>query len=153
MDQQSLLTVMTVFVIIAAIALIIQAAMLAGIYKASRGLQLNVQRLMPKIESVLEASRQTIEDSRKQIADITSKTSEILETARKQMQRVDEFLEDATSRARVHRNTTSSHSTGAGSAPNPAAASAWRCETPGTPQGSFPRAPQRSINGLRCVRC
>ena len=101
MDQQTLLTVMTAFVIIAAVALIIQAAMLAGIYKSSRGLQQNVQRLMPKIESVLETSRQTIEDSRKQIADITSKTSEILETTRKQMQRVDEFMEDATSRARV----------------------------------------------------
>ena len=101
MDQQTLLTVMTAFVIIAAVALIIQAAMLAGIYKTSRGLQQNVQRLMPKIESVLETSRQTIEDSRKQIADITSKTSEILETTRKQMQRVDEFMEDATSRARV----------------------------------------------------
>jgi len=75
--------------------------MLAGIYKASRGLQENVQKLMPKIEGVLETSRQTIEDSRKQIADITSKTSEILETTRKQMQRVDEFMEDAASRARV----------------------------------------------------
>ena len=71
MDQQTLLTVMTVFVIVAAVALIIQAAMLAGIYKASRGLQANVQRLMPKVESVLETSRQTLEDSRKQIADIT----------------------------------------------------------------------------------
>jgi ElaB/YqjD/DUF883 family membrane-anchored ribosome-binding protein len=101
MDQQTLLTVMTAFVIIAAVALIIQAAMLAGIYKTSRGLQQNVQRLMPRIESLLETSRQTIEDSRKQIADITSKTSEILETTRKQMQRVDEFMEDATSRARV----------------------------------------------------
>ena len=80
MDQQTLLTVMTAFVIIAAVALIIQAAMLAGIYKTSRGLQENVQRLLPKIESVLETSRQTIDDSRKQIADITSKTSEILET-------------------------------------------------------------------------
>jgi len=101
MDQQTLLTVMTAFVIIAAVALIIQAAMLAGIYKASRGLQENVQKLMPKIEGVLETSRQTIEDSRKQIADITSKTSEILESTRKQMQRVDEFMEDAASRARV----------------------------------------------------
>jgi uncharacterized membrane-anchored protein YhcB (DUF1043 family) len=101
MDQQTLLTVMTAFVIIAAVALIIQAAMLAGIYKTSRGLQQNVQKLMPKIEVVLETSRQTIEDSRKQIADITSKTSEILETTRKQMQRVDEFMEDAASRARV----------------------------------------------------
>lgn len=101
MDQQTLLTVMTAFVIIAAIALMIQAAMLAGIYKASRGLQENVQRVLPKVETVLEASRQTIEDSRKQIADITSKTSEILETTRKQMSRVDEFLDDAASRARV----------------------------------------------------
>jgi len=72
MDDHSLLTVMTVFVIVAAIALLIQAVMLAGIFRASRGLQQNVQRLTPKIEGVLEISRQTIEDSRKQIADITS---------------------------------------------------------------------------------
>jgi len=101
MDQQTLLTVMTAFVIIAAVALIIQAAMLAGIYKTSRGLQENVQRLLPKIEGVLETSRQTIDDSRKQIADITSKTSEILETTRQQVHRIDEFLNDATARARV----------------------------------------------------
>jgi len=68
---------------------------------ASRGLQQNVQRLTPKIEGVLETSRQTIEDSRKQIADITSKTSEILETTRKQVHRIDEFLDDAAARARV----------------------------------------------------
>ena len=101
MDQQTLLTVMTAFVIIAAVALIIQAAMLFGIYKASRGMQDNVQRLMPKIEGVLETSRQTIADSRKQIADITSKTSEILDTTRQQVHRIDEFLNDATARARV----------------------------------------------------
>jgi ElaB/YqjD/DUF883 family membrane-anchored ribosome-binding protein len=101
MDGHTLLTVMTVFVIVAAIALLIQAAMLAGIYTASRGLQQNVQRLMPKIESVLETSRQTIEDSRRQIADITSKTSEILDTTRKQVHRIDEFLDETAARARV----------------------------------------------------
>jgi hypothetical protein len=101
MDQQTLLTVMTVFVIVAAVALLIQAAMLVGIYKTSRGLQQNVQRLMPKIESVLETSRQTIEDGRKQIADISAKTSEILDTTRRQVERIDEFMEDATARARV----------------------------------------------------
>ena len=101
MDEHTLLTVMTVFVIVAAVALLIQAGMLAGIYMASRGLQQNVQRLTPKIEGVLEISKQTIEDSRKQIADITSKTSEILDTTRRQVQRIDEFLDDATARARV----------------------------------------------------
>jgi len=34
-------------------------------------------------------------------ADITSKTSEILETTRKQVHRIDEFLDDAAARARV----------------------------------------------------
>jgi len=101
MDQQTLLTVMTVFVCISAIALLIQAGLLFGIYKASRGMQETVQRLTPKIESVIETSRQTIEESRKHIGDITSKTNEILDTARKQLKRVDEVMEDATARAHV----------------------------------------------------
>ncbi len=101
MDQQTLLTVMTVFVCISAIALLIQAGMLIGIYKATRGMQDNVQRLLPKIEGLIDTSRQTIEDSRKQILDITSKTSDILETARKQLERVDSVLEDATARAHI----------------------------------------------------
>jgi hypothetical protein len=101
MDQQTLLTVMTVFVCVAAAALLIQAGFLFGIYKSARGLQDNAHRLTPKIESLLETSRQTIEDSRRQIADITSKTSEILDITRRQVNRVDELLEDAASRARV----------------------------------------------------
>jgi ABC-type transporter Mla subunit MlaD len=101
MDQQTLLTVMTVFVCISAIALLIQAGLLFGIYRASRGMQETVQRVMPKVESLIETSRQTIEDSRKQIRDITSKTNEILDTARKQLKRVDEVMEDATARAHV----------------------------------------------------
>lgn len=101
MDQQTLLTVMTAFVCIAAIALVIQMGMLIGIYRATRGMQESVQRLLPKIESLIDTSRQTIEDSRKQILDITSKTNDILEIARKQMERLDEVLEDATARAHV----------------------------------------------------
>jgi hypothetical protein len=101
MDPQNLLTVMTVFVFIAAVALVIQAAMLFGIFKAARGLQENVQRLLPKTEALLETSRRTVEDSRQQIADITAKTGEILDLTRKQVDRVDEILEDAAARARV----------------------------------------------------
>ncbi len=104
MDQQTLLTVMTAFVCVAAAAMLIQAGLLFGIYKSARGLQENVQRLMPKIDGLLETSRRTIEDSRKQIADITAKTSEILDITHKQVRRVDEILEDAASRARVQLN-------------------------------------------------
>jgi hypothetical protein len=108
MDQQTLLTVMTVFVCVAAAALLIQAGLMFGIYKAARAMQENVQRVMPKVESMLpkidallESSRITIEDSRRQIQDITTKTSDILETTRKQVKRIDEILEDAGSRLRV----------------------------------------------------
>ena len=101
MDQQTLLTVMTVFVCISAIALLIQMGMLIGIYRATRGMQENVQRLLPKIEGLIETSRQTIEDGRKQILDISSKTKDILDTARQQLERVDSVIEDATARAHI----------------------------------------------------
>jgi hypothetical protein len=100
MDEHTLLTTMTVFVIISAIALIIQAGFLFGVYKASRGMSDNVQRLIPKIESLLDTSRKTIEDSRTQIADITAKASDILETTRVQVRRIDALLEDASQRAK-----------------------------------------------------
>ena len=99
--EQQLLTVMTVFVAVAAVALVLQLATLFGIYKAARGMQQNVQRILPKVETLLETSRQTIDDSRKQIADITTKASEILDVTRKQVDRVDGILEEAAARARV----------------------------------------------------
>ena len=92
---------MTVFVCVAALALMIQAAMLFGIFRATRGMQANVERLMPKIEGLLETSKQTIDESRTQIRDITSKTSDILETTRKQVMRIDAVLEDASERAKI----------------------------------------------------
>ena len=108
MDQQTLLTVMTAFVGISAIALLIQMVMLIGIYRATRGMQENVQRLLPKIEGLIESSRQTIEDGRKQFLDISSKAKDILDAskdvldkARVQLQRVDSVIEDATTRAHV----------------------------------------------------
>src|SRR6185369_6027231 len=41
------------------------------------------------------------EESRRQITEISTKTTDILDVARRQMARLDELLEDATTRARV----------------------------------------------------
>jgi len=101
MDQQYLLVILTVFVAVSTVALATQAAMLFGIYKSSRALEQNAQRLLPKVEALVETSRLTIEDSRKQIIDIATKTSDILDTTRRQLARVDGVLEDASDRARV----------------------------------------------------
>ena len=101
MDQQTLLIIMTAFVCVAALALLIQAGLLFGIYKSSRALEQNATRLMPKVEALVETSRVAVEDSRKQLVEITTRTRDILDATRKQLVRVDEVFEDATARARV----------------------------------------------------
>jgi ABC-type transporter Mla subunit MlaD len=101
MDEHLLLVIMAVFVAVAAVALVIQAGMLFGIYKASRSVQQNAERLTPKAEALMESSRVAINDSRAQIIEVTTKANEILDSARKQMARVDELMSDAT--ARTHR--------------------------------------------------
>jgi hypothetical protein len=97
----TLQVVVTVFVAVCALSMLIQAGLLLGIYKSSKSLSENVQRLMPKMESLVESSRVTVEESRKQLAEITSRTNDILEVTRRQLGRIDETLEDATARARV----------------------------------------------------
>ena len=101
MDPQTLLIIMAVFTGVAAIALTIQAAMTIGIYKSSRAIGERVAHLAPKVEALAETSRITLEESRVSLKEITSRTTEILDSARRQMARVEEVVEDATSRARV----------------------------------------------------
>lgn len=96
-----MLAIMTVFVIVAALALLIQAGLLFGIYKSARGVQTTTERLAPKVEALVESSRVAVDDSRKLIGEVAVKTSEILDCAKKQIYRVDEVLEDAAGRARV----------------------------------------------------
>lgn len=108
MDQQALLIIMAVFVAVAAIALMIQAGMLFGIYKSSRAMQAKVEslapkieQLVPKIEALTDTSRAAVDESRVKIAEITGKTNEILDITRRQLERVEGLLEDASTRALV----------------------------------------------------
>jgi ABC-type transporter Mla subunit MlaD len=100
MDEHLLLVIMAVFVGVATVAMVIQACMLFGIYKASRAMQQNTERLTPKVEALIESSRHAIDDSRTQIIGVTTRANDILDSARKQMARVDELLSDAASRTR-----------------------------------------------------
>jgi hypothetical protein len=108
MDQQALLIIMAVFVAVAAIALMIQAGMLFGIYKSSRAMQAKVEtlapkieQLLPKIEALADTSKAAVDESRVTISEISSKTNEILDITRRQLERVEDLLEDASSRALV----------------------------------------------------
>jgi hypothetical protein len=100
MDTQVLLITMAVFTGIAAIALIIQAAFLLGIYKSSRKTQASFERLASKVEGVAEASLVAIEQVKGQISEVSAKTNVILDSTARQLARVEEVVNDATTRAR-----------------------------------------------------
>ncbi|HTS76604.1 MAG TPA: hypothetical protein VMG40_10395 [Bryobacteraceae bacterium] len=99
--DQSLLIILAVFVFVSAIALCIQAGMLFALYKATRNMEDKVMPLIPKLDALMESSREAVEESRKQIHEISVRTSDVLDSTRKQLARVDEVLEDAVARARV----------------------------------------------------
>lgn len=99
--DQNLLIVLAVFVFISAIALCIQAGMLFAMYKATRSMEEKVVPLIPKIDALMDSSREAVEESRRQIHEISVRTADILDSTRNQLARVDEVLEDAAGRVRV----------------------------------------------------
>ncbi|HSM77328.1 MAG TPA: hypothetical protein VLT57_06880 [Bryobacteraceae bacterium] len=101
MDQQTLDVLLTIFVALAAIAMIVQAGMLVGIYRSSRAMQEKVVELLPRVESLVSSTHKGVEQSRKQIMEITTTANAILESARNQLVKVEEVVNDATSRAKV----------------------------------------------------
>jgi ABC-type transporter Mla subunit MlaD len=101
MDQTTLLYVMTAFVIISAIALCIQAGMLAAMYRTTKAMQQSIQPLVPKVESLVDSATATLEQSRQQIAEITERTNDILDSTKRQLAMVEEVVTDATARAKV----------------------------------------------------
>ncbi len=101
MNETTLLYVMTAFVIISAIALLIQAGMLAGIYKTTKALQEKIDPLVPKVETLVEKATSTVEQSGKQITEITNRANDILDSTKRQLAIVEDVVGDAAVRAKV----------------------------------------------------
>ena len=101
MSEINLLYVMTAFVIISAIALCIQAGMLAAMYQTTRALQQKIDPLVPKVESLVERANSTVEQSGKQITEITTRANDILDSTKRQLAIVEEVVGDAAARAKV----------------------------------------------------
>jgi len=108
MDQNTLLTVMTAFVVIAGLALVVQMAVMIGLYRATRSAEQRIVAVLPQVEAILpqveklvQVSHTSIDQVRQQLLEVTGKTTEILTLAHVQVGRVDEVLADASQRARV----------------------------------------------------
>ena len=101
MDNQTIfLALIAVFVAVSAAALIFQAAMLYGTYKASRELRDRIVPLAVKVDALVETSRATLDEARIKMVEITTRTNAILDVAKAQMETVEEVLQDASVRTR-----------------------------------------------------
>jgi hypothetical protein len=98
MDQMTLLYIMAGAVIVSAVALVIQACLLFGMYKATTTLTARVTTMLPKVESLMDTSRSAIEESRMTIAEIRVKSNMILDTGHRQIKQLEAILTDAAER-------------------------------------------------------
>lgn len=98
MDQQTLLII---FVAIAAVALLIQACMLIGIFLVSKKTQEKLTAMLPSIHRILEKSEVAVSDTHIVVRDVGVKTNAILDSTRLQLSKIDELVTDASVRARV----------------------------------------------------
>jgi hypothetical protein len=101
MNGEALIYVMASAVVLGAVALILQALLLLGVYKASKATHEQVMGLSDRAVSFFETTGQSIELSRKQLAEVAVKTSEVLDLTQTQLVRIDDFLGEATLRARI----------------------------------------------------
>src|SRR5438874_371230 len=61
MDEHTLTILLTIFIGLAALAMLVQAGALLGVFLVARKLQKNVTPLIPQVEGVVGVTRQTIE--------------------------------------------------------------------------------------------
>jgi hypothetical protein len=88
-------------VVVSALALVLQVLLLLAMYKSTKAIGEQVSRIAGQAESFLESAQRSLEQSRKQISDVATRTGEVLNLAHKQLVRIDDVLGEATSRARV----------------------------------------------------
>lgn len=88
-------------VVVAAVAIVLQAVFLYSLSRSAKAMAAQVTGFIEKAEPILADARQTLQQNRKQMAEVAGKVNKLLDTAQAQISRIDGVLSDATSRARV----------------------------------------------------
>jgi ABC-type transporter Mla subunit MlaD len=88
-------------IIVAAVAIVLQAVFLFSLSRSAKAMAAQVNEFVEKAEPVLADARQTLAQSRKQMAEVTGKANQVLDSAQAQISKIDGLLSDATSRAKV----------------------------------------------------
>jgi hypothetical protein len=98
MDQQTLLTI---FVAVAAVALVIQLITLVAMFLEIRKLESLITGIWPEMQKIIAASRRTVETVEVHVKEIGAASTAIVGVTKQQVAKIDELLNDATTRAKV----------------------------------------------------
>ena len=101
MSPDSLLNVMAAAVAVSAVALVAQAVMVFGMFRAIRALRDQVSSFLPRAERFVANTEKALAENQQQIKEVTSRAISVLDEASKQMVRVDAFVGDFTTKARA----------------------------------------------------
>jgi hypothetical protein len=101
MDQNTLLILLIIFVAVSAIALLMQAISLLGMYIVARDLRNKLMPVWPEVQRIIGITRRTVERTEGQVEKIGASSVEILNVSKQQLAKIDELLTDATTRAKV----------------------------------------------------
>jgi hypothetical protein len=101
MDDHTLLILLTVFVFLAAIAMLIQAGTLLGLFIVARKMQEKVSALTGPVTGIIDTSKKTLQTVEGHIDRIGKSSNAILDTTKQQLVKVDELITDASTRAKV----------------------------------------------------
>lgn len=101
MSQESLMYIVAAAVVVSAAAIVTQLILLFWMFFTIREVKRKLLELSERIESFLDTGKSVLEQSRTQITEVTIRARQILDSAQAQMNRIDGFLGDATTRARV----------------------------------------------------
>jgi len=101
MADSTLLIVLTVFVALCALSQLGQFVTLFGLYRKVKSIHEEARPLLGKAEATLESAKLTIDDTRKQVNEISTRTNQILDSAQAQLTKIDSVVTDASQRALV----------------------------------------------------
>ena len=101
MISDAFLYVMMGAIVVSAIAMVFQAVFLLGIHKAAKDARDQTVLIAGRVESFVESTQRSLEQSRRQVSEVATKTGQVLDLTYKQLVRIDEVLGEATSRARI----------------------------------------------------
>lgn len=101
MSPDALLYLIAGAIVVSALALILQALLMLGVYKTSMATRDQVTAIAGHVETFVESAQRNFEQTRKQISEVATKTSQVLDLTHKQLVRIDDVLGEATTRAKI----------------------------------------------------